>query len=749
MANPTEQRLKRLDSITGFGLFRNYVWDTTKLKDFNRYNLVYGWNYSGKTTLSRIFQSIEDSRIHDDFSGATFAITQRDGSSISDTSISSASPVRVFNREFVLRNFHEGSDMTGAGLIAVIGESNQALKTRLQTWEERALKVSEFKTRISAEKSTLEKRLKDAATAQARTIIEIVGGPYTRTHLLNQTIPALPNTHTPLPLSNLELNAEKEQFRRAGDFTEVSLFEPAHSYIVNDLLKIRSALREVATNTAITSIQKSRNLEQWVEGGLELNTSGSSCEFCGATITKERWAALKGHFSEEFAKLQRKLTEFVAIIESVTFDAPILNEITLFPELRKDYLDRRSKVVDSLKSVELTTSNIKELIDNKLINLEGEQIYKPDLTSAKELRTSIRELNTVLRLHNSKVSSADQVRATAKTKICRHFAVDYLKRSSVLKHSAKILRIETRIKKCTITTTDIRSQIEAAQQAIKDASIAAQKVNENLASLLPGDDIIAVKLNDSDFVFQRSGQVAKNMSEGERTAVALSYFLAKLEEGPVPLSEMIVVLDDPISSLDENHIYAVHSICEKRLANALQLFILTHNSSFFGMSKDWMKGKASSFYMTQRGQDSSNQWFSTLIQLPHMLYKFKSDYQYTYCKLKLINDEPTPQFEDLTGAPNLIRNLLEAYLGFIFPEKGTLDDKLPRIIPDNEKCGKIIKFVNENSHSHSLTQATDIAAYIVHGKQIIREVLGAIQNHNPDHVTSLETEFKNEAGKLP
>ena len=268
-------------------------------------------------------------------------------------------------------------------------------------------------------------------------------------------------------------------------------------------------------------------------------------------------------------------------------------------------------------------------------------------------------------------------------------------------------------------------------------------VNENLALLLPGDDILAVKLDETDFEFQRGGRVAKNMSDGEKTAVAFSYFLAKLNEGPAPLDETIIVLDDPISSLDENHIYAVHSICENRLSKARQLFVLTHNSSFFGLSKDWMKGKASSFYQTDRKQSENQEWYSTIARLDRMLYRFKSNYHYNYCQLKMLSEKQSPALEELIAVPNQVRSLLEAYLGFIFPEKGNLDDKLPRIIPSNEVSKLVIKFANENSHAHSLSQATEIAAYIVHTKQVISYVLSAIQAHNPEHVASLEAEITN------
>lgn len=749
MPSTAEKRFKTLDSISGLGLFKAFTWDPAQLCDLNRYNLVYGWNYSGKTTLSRVFQSLEDSRIHPDFAGATFQFTKGDGSTVSSTFVPPLPQVRVFNREFVKRNFHNGSDMTGANLIAVIGETNQALKDRLERYQLRAQRISDFRKRLIDQRDVIQRRLDEAATAQARIINEIVGGRYSRVNLLRHTIPALSREFTPLPLSHEELNAEKEAFRRAGDFAKVTLFEPDHAAFPNSVRNIRRALKAIATNTALAALQQNRQLRQWVEKGLDVNTPETPCGFCGATVSADRWAELKGHFSKAFADLQRKLHNYKATIEDLTFDPPSLNETTLFPELRQDFREALVNVGTCLEVAKAATAQIAAQLSTKLDNLELSIEWHPNFAPAKELRAAIKGLNKVLATHNKKVARADHVRNAAKRKICQHFAVDYLRAQEVLKRRDQIAQKDSRISKCSQTSATIETQIAQVNQQIKDASIAAQKVNGNLTVLLPGDDIEAVKLNDTDFQFQRGGRVATHMSEGERTAVALSYFLTKLEEGPAPLEETIVVIDDPISSLDENHIYAVHSICENRLAEAQQLFVLTHNSSFFGMTKDWMKGKASSFYMIQRSQDANNEWHSEIVPLPRMLFKFKSNYQYTYCRLKFIHENQNPTLEELAVAPNMIRSLLETYLGFIFPEKGSLGDKLPKIISCEETCGKVLKFANENSHAHSLTQATEIAAYIVHCKQVVADVFSAIQAHNPEHVASMETEFQNEATNLP
>jgi len=747
MPPASHSRLKSLESLTGFGLFRNFTWDATQIDDFNQFNLVYGWNYSGKTTLSRAFQCLEDGSLHGDFTGGAFRFSKGDGTTVHSTFVGPRPTVLVFNRHFVQRNFRDGSDMTGANVIAVLGEVNQALKDRLADLETRLSRVDAFRTKLRDDKAAIQQKIDDDGTAQARIVNGIVGGPYDRRHLA-ATISSLPNDSWPIPLTDGELDDKKEQFRKATDFSDVDLFAPSHSALVKNVFKVRKALSEVATNAAIATLRGNRNLEDWVQTGLDLNAADSPCGFCGATVSQARWQELQGHFSEAFAALQTKLRGLRSTTEALNFDAPTDIGASLFPDERARIQTALADLRTCLSNAKNSTEAVNAVLDSKLAALETPVTWQPDLNPAKELRASIKTFNAILVEHNERVAAADSVKADARRAICEHYAVEYMRDTKVLKKTEKMAEIETRANSCATVCARIGTHIVATKDAVKNASIAARRINENLAILLPGDNIEAVKINDTDFQFQRGGQVAKNMSEGERTAVAFAYFLTKLEEGTTPLEETIVVLDDPISSLDSNHIYAVHSITENRLAKARQLFVLTHNSAFFGITKDWMKKRDGRFYMTQRQLDAGQQWHSSLIRLPKLLKKFKSDYQYTYYCLKVINDDPTPQFENLCGVPNMIRRLLEAYLGFIFPEAGGWGDKLSKIIPCEETCGKIKKFADENSHSHSLTQATEVPDYVAHCKEVVCDVLTALSDHNPTHVASLDAEFLAEAGNL-
>lgn len=50
--------ITRLVKLKKFGIYKDFCWDQS-LGKFKKKNLVYGWNYSGKTTLSKLFQTLE------------------------------------------------------------------------------------------------------------------------------------------------------------------------------------------------------------------------------------------------------------------------------------------------------------------------------------------------------------------------------------------------------------------------------------------------------------------------------------------------------------------------------------------------------------------------------------------------------------------------------------------------------------------------------------------------------------------
>lgn len=734
--------IQKVDFIRNAGLYRDFEWGA--LPEFKRYNLIYGWNYSGKTTLSRILQILERGAVPAEYNGCDFQVSHVDGPPVGTRSVLLHPNIRVFNRAFIENNFHQ--DMAGAKPVVIIGEENQKLKNRLRNLLVRREKVIKRQNSLTTEADRVDEELKLRARDSARIVGELFGDrTYNRRDLL-ATTDGLPSDYSMMILHDTDRDSLLEEWKRAGDYQLLNPLTFDGSNLLKYAINIPKVLRMIASYRAVESLKKSRAVENWVREGLSLHKERRQCEFCGATITDERWNELQGHFSVAYQALHASVESLLKQAASAECRIAYHDETRIFPDLKHQYIAAKEAAADAAMQINAQISAVAEALGRKLRNLEIVESLKIDLSPAKKLRSAIKLCNEAVAAHNKKVTSADHVRSSARSKIINHFAAEYASSTDYKRTKTRISELKEAAHKAGEIAKKIDSVVSRVETEIKNASIAPQKINDWLKMLLAGDNVEAVKVSDTDFEFRRNGQRAKNMSEGERTAVAFAYFLAKLEEGSVGLADLIVVLDDPICSFDSNHIFAAHSIVERDLSVAKQLIVLTHNADFFGLVKDWLKSRRikprdKSFYMVNRLMDANQEWYSALIPLPRLLDEFKSDYQYTYYCLKQINDEPSPSLESMCGVPNMIRRLLESYLGFHYPEAGAWHEKLSRILPSEIQCGEVKKFANEYSHSQCPRRAMEVPDYISHCKRMVSIVLGALTAKDPEHVASLDAEI--------
>jgi wobble nucleotide-excising tRNase len=54
--------ITKINKIKDFGVFKNFK-NSGTIPEFKKFNLIYGWNYSGKTMLSRVFRCLEKGEI--------------------------------------------------------------------------------------------------------------------------------------------------------------------------------------------------------------------------------------------------------------------------------------------------------------------------------------------------------------------------------------------------------------------------------------------------------------------------------------------------------------------------------------------------------------------------------------------------------------------------------------------------------------------------------------------------------------
>lgn len=161
--------IRRILHIKSFGVFADFQWPPS-LPDFKRFNLIYGWNYSGKTTLSRAFRCFEQKTPHVDFACAHVQLKAEDGT-IHHLSMPHAVPTfRVFNSDFVRENlsFADGSAIP----ILVLGAEDIAKQDALKAKKADRDALSLSKDANWRKKSSMAEDVEKALTNYARDFIK-------------------------------------------------------------------------------------------------------------------------------------------------------------------------------------------------------------------------------------------------------------------------------------------------------------------------------------------------------------------------------------------------------------------------------------------------------------------------------------------------------------------------------------------------------------------------------------------------
>ena len=132
--------IKKIGTIKHFAVFENYNWDLSSTDKngqplkFEKINILYGRNYSGKTTLSRIFRSLETGQLPENYDNPQYELIDENGMKTDQNNISDFSyPVRVFNEDFIKRNLKFLIDPNGEiAPFAILGNNNGTLAEEIK-----------------------------------------------------------------------------------------------------------------------------------------------------------------------------------------------------------------------------------------------------------------------------------------------------------------------------------------------------------------------------------------------------------------------------------------------------------------------------------------------------------------------------------------------------------------------------------------------------------------------------------------
>ncbi len=162
--------IKGIAKIKGLGVYANYT-KPVGTQEFGIKNLIYGWNYSGKTTLSRLFALLEGEKPNPDVSGCEFAF-ETEGQPITDKNFDQCGfTVRVFNS------------------ILLLGKESEEAQKRIDRLNERIRKSEATRKRLNGLCDAITQTVADDKTKAARNTRQLLKiDPYTATHLNNDVL---------------------------------------------------------------------------------------------------------------------------------------------------------------------------------------------------------------------------------------------------------------------------------------------------------------------------------------------------------------------------------------------------------------------------------------------------------------------------------------------------------------------------------------------------------------------------------
>jgi len=123
------------------------------LPEFKKYNLIYGWNGSGKTSFSRILRSFElgENYYNNPEKKSEFIFDLDNEISISHNELTTFKNIRVFNKDFIDDSVF---GIGGPKPIFFLGKESKEDKEKIISIED---KLGKLRPNLSSKKSTLEK----------------------------------------------------------------------------------------------------------------------------------------------------------------------------------------------------------------------------------------------------------------------------------------------------------------------------------------------------------------------------------------------------------------------------------------------------------------------------------------------------------------------------------------------------------------------------------------------------------------
>lgn len=460
---------------------------------------------------------------------------------------------------------------------------------------------------------------------------------------------------------------------------------------------------------------------KWIESGLKIHEDGEKCKFCNNELDYSDIKLKINEYKENkrhkaIVKLEQFRVQLKNLVESIkSFDKeskPYSTNIGFEVEQYfTEIISNRIKIQDLINSCQLKIDNIEKnknfdfvLLANILENI-GASIATINKIKSGQLLELRRKLNNLTTLVKGAIALEIVKSGNIKDKL-KEVKIKEREIKEKRENNNKKLEEIKKLKQQKSLTKDFADFVS---QILKD-------INISLKVTLDGDN--------RNYIIKSTNQNAtltiKDISEGEKNLLALLFFYYELfadkKQQHIKSEIEIIIVDDPISSMDDSNKFYILELMKNllELPNQ-QIFIMTHSwDDYCNLSygkKAWEdkkdkdgnenKSKYATFEI-KKNNGRSNLAKSKNLEKPYN-YLFKEIYEFS----RKSNEDLKTECE-IYHYPNVMRRIFEEWYGFKIGRDLNFTSNIQKRIESDfnitsnkqkTKLGLLIKVCNILSHS--------------------------------------------------
>lgn len=571
-------------------------------------NLFFGRNGAGKSSIAKAIEAGE-------------GIEWKAGES------EDAYDILLYDQDFIDDNFESYDNLQG---VFTVNQVNIEIQKRIDALSEEKIQVAGAMARLiedgnkkKAVQNSLMTQLQEECWKKSATIREDFDGTMTGKKRKNAFADKILDT-TPVVHDIAKL---KELYDVAYDANSqaYSLFQKSKDVsgrydLSGEELMSKPIISSSDTQFAV--FMRTIGATDWVKNGHAhyVKAANGKCPFCQQALPADFESDIASCFDEQYQNDQDALAQFQMAYKSWTqavLDIFNGNINGAFPKISLDsYKDKVSRLQTTV------TANLRQI--ERKIEKPALEIELDDVTELiSEIDTMIDGFNKQIQENNDVVNSKKTKKKECEDAVWEHLAsmlADEVKdyNDGMAKATSELNALGEEYKKKKERAGQIQTEINSLRNQTINTSAAIDGMNKLLKdSGFQGFSLREKEgVPDTYEVVRENGDVAEKLSEGEKNFIAFLYFYFLVKgsgqagsaaiittdgtsqsiQNVADNREKIVIIDDPVSSMDSNTLFIVSSLVQEMIevcnnnvdyANRVidgtyvkQIFILTHNAYF-------------------------------------------------------------------------------------------------------------------------------------------------------------------------